>query len=132
MRRSSTTLRWSSPSRPTTTKLLVRALTDPTPLDGVDVVLADLDGVVYKGNGAIPHAVESLNAAAATGIRIGYITNNASRTADSVAAHLSELGLTVVGDDVVSSPQAAVRLLATQVPAGSTILVVGGDGLTTV
>lgn len=34
-----------------------------TPLDGVDAVLADLDGVVYAGPGALPHAIESLNRA---------------------------------------------------------------------
>lgn len=99
-----------------------------TPLDGVDLVLADLDGVVYKGPDAIPHAVESLNRAAET-VRVGYITNNASRTDASVAGHLNELGLHVAPSDVVTSPQAAVRLLAEHVPAGSTILVVGGDGL---
>lgn len=98
------------------------------PLDGVDLVLADLDGVVYKGPDAIPHAVESLNRAAET-VRVGYITNNASRTDASVAGHLNELGLHVAPSDVVTSPQAAVRLLAEHVPAGSTILVVGGDGL---
>jgi len=100
-----------------------------TPLSGVDVILADLDGVVYKGPDAIPHAVESLNCASES-LRVGYITNNASRTAASVAEHLSSLGLTVVADDVVTSPQAAVRLLAGLVPAGSTILVIGGEGLT--
>lgn len=99
-----------------------------TPLDGVDLVLADLDGVVYKGADPIPHAVDSLNRAAET-IRIGYITNNASRTDASVAEHLSELGLRVTARDVVTSPQAAVRLLATQIPAGATVLVVGGEGL---
>ncbi|WP_158867615.1 HAD-IIA family hydrolase [Leifsonia sp. AG29] len=99
-----------------------------TPLDGVDVVLADLDGVVYKGQAAIPHAVESLNRAAETR-RVGYITNNASRTDASVAEHLGELGLTAAPSDVVTSPQAAVRLLAEHVPAGASILVVGGDGL---
>jgi glycerol 3-phosphatase-2 len=102
---------------------------DATPLDGVDVLLADLDGVIYRGAEAIPHAVESINAASATR-RVGYITNNASRTAASVARHLTELGLTVAPDDVVTSPQAAVRLLAETVPAGSRILVVGGEGLT--
>jgi glycerol 3-phosphatase-2 len=100
-----------------------------TPLDGVELVLADLDGVVYKGAGAIPHAVESLNAVAET-IRVGYITNNASRTAASVAEHLCSLGLTVAPDDVVTSPQAAMRVLRALVPEGSTILVVGGDGIT--
>jgi glycerol 3-phosphatase-2 len=97
----------------------------------VDVILADLDGVVYTGRNAIPHAVESLNRAHENA-RIGYITNNASRTAATVAEQLSGFGLHVTADDVVTSPQAAIRLLEANVPAGSTILVVGGDGLTTV
>jgi glycerol 3-phosphatase-2 len=107
------------------------ARTSATPLEGIDLLLADLDGVIYKGSDAIPYAVESMNAAAKDR-RVGYLTNNASRTATSVAEHLSELGLEVSADDVVTSPQAAVRLLAGLVPAGSTILVIGGDGLTTV
>lgn len=100
-----------------------------TPLDGIEVVLADLDGVIYAGPKAIPHAVESLNAAKAER-RVGYITNNASRTDEQVAAHLRELGLQVEAADVVTSPQAALPLLAELVAPGSTILVVGGDGLT--
>lgn len=104
----------------------------PTPLDGVDTVLADLDGVVYAGSGALPHAVDSLNRAAEAGLRLGYITNNASRTDANVAAHLRELGLTRTAPaDVVTSPQAAVRLLKTKVPAPAVILVVGGEGLVT-
>lgn len=100
----------------------------PTPLDGVDVVLADLDGVVYAGPGALPHAVESLTRARA-GRRLGYITNNASRTDAAVAGHLTSLGLATAPDEVVTSPQAAMRLIAARLAPGSTILVVGGDGL---
>ncbi|MFC4224876.1 HAD-IIA family hydrolase [Lysinibacter cavernae] len=100
----------------------------PSPLHSIDLVLADLDGVVYKGPAALPHAVESLNAAAES-VRVAYITNNASRTDATVATHLSDLGLNVAPSDVVTSPQAAVTLLAELVPAGSTVLVVGGDGL---
>ncbi|WP_110590390.1 HAD-IIA family hydrolase [Microbacterium suaedae] len=103
--------------------------TNPSPLDGVDVVFADLDGIVYAGPGAVPHAIESLNRAASEGRRLGYITNNASRTDAAVASHLADLGLGTRADDVVTSPQAAARLLAEKVPAGSTILVVGGEGL---
>ncbi|MFD6698691.1 MULTISPECIES: HAD-IIA family hydrolase [unclassified Microbacterium] len=99
-----------------------------TPLTDVDVVLADLDGVVYAGAGAIPHAIESLKKVEESR-RLGYITNNASRTDASVAAHLSELGLTVAPNEVVTSPQAAMRLVSTLIPAGSTVLVVGGEGL---
>ncbi|MEN9740897.1 MAG: hypothetical protein RLZ72_1163 [Actinomycetota bacterium] len=97
-----------------------------TPLDGTDVLFADLDGVIYTGENAVPHAVDALNSAPC---RVAYITNNASRTPESVAEHLRELGLHLDASDVVSSPQAAVKLLATLVPAGSTILVVGGEGL---
>lgn len=99
-----------------------------TPLDGVDTVLADLDGVVYAGGGALPYAVESLTRAAKSR-RLGYITNNASRTDAAVAAHLSALGLPTQAADIVTSPQAAMRLLKNLVPAGARILVVGGEGL---
>ena len=101
----------------------------PTPLDGVDAVLADLDGVVYAGPGALPHAIDSLNRAGETR-RLGYITNNASRRDAVVAEHLRDLGLRRTNaDDVVTSPQAAMRLLRDRVAPGATILVVGGDGL---
>ncbi len=99
-----------------------------TPLDGTDVVFADLDGVIYTGDNAVPFAVESLNAAAKL-VRLAYITNNASRTPTAIAEHLNKLGLTVTADDIVSSPQAAVKILATLVDPGSTILVIGGEGL---
>ena len=99
-----------------------------TPLKGVDLVLADLDGVVYAGPNALPYAVESINRVQRT-MRVGYLTNNASRTDAAVASHLTELGLSVAPSDVVTSPQAAVVLLTGLVQPGSTVLVVGGDGL---
>ncbi|WP_336646301.1 HAD-IIA family hydrolase [Microbacterium sp. USHLN186] len=108
--------------------LFRRAQPASTPLTGRDALLADLDGVVYAGAGALPHAIDSLNLAAQT-MRLGYITNNASRTDATVAEHLTDLGLSVQADDVVTSPQAAMRLLATMVPAPATILIVGGEGL---
>ena len=110
---------------------LNRTKAEPSPLEGVDALLTDLDGVVYRGKHAVDHAVDSLNTAAGS-VRVGYITNNASRTAATVAAQLRELGLKVQEDDVVTSPQAAIGVLAAQVPPGSRVLVVGGEGLTSV
>lgn len=118
-------MKWMRPfARPKT----ARVTSSATPLDGIDLVLADLDGVVYRGPDAIPYAVDALNAAKGAH-RVGYLTNNASRTAASVAEHLSSLGLTVAAEEVVTSPQAAMRVMQTLVPAGSTILVIGGAGL---
>jgi len=99
-----------------------------TPLTGVDLVLADLDGVLYQGQRPIPHAVESLRKAGKSAL-VGYITNNASRTPASVAEQITQLGLPATADDVVTSPQAALRVLSRLVPAGSLVLVVGGPEL---
>lgn len=98
-------------------------------LDDIDVVLADLDGVVYRGAGPIEYAIESINSISPA-VRVGYLTNNASRSDATVAAHLVELGLHASASDVVTSPQAAMTVLAGLDAPGSTILVVGGEGLT--
>ncbi|GAA2754040.1 HAD-IIA family hydrolase [Amnibacterium kyonggiense] len=103
-----------------------------TPLGDADTLLLDLDGVVYRGSGAVAHAAASLEAVRARGVRVGYITNNASRTAATVAEQLTSLGMAAEADDVVTSPQAAVRLLADRLPAGARVLVIGGIGLRSV
>lgn len=100
-----------------------------SPLAGKELLLVDLDGVVYRGPRVIEHAVESVNRAS-TSMRVGYLTNNAARTDAAVATQLSELGLRADPTDVVTSPQAAVKLLAETVAPGATVLVVGGEGLT--
>ncbi|MFJ4684037.1 HAD hydrolase-like protein [Streptomyces sp. NPDC088789] len=94
-----------------------------------DTALLDLDGVVYAGGVAIAHAVESLAVAGGGGMRLAYVTNNALRTPDAVAAHLTELGIPTDADEVITSAQAVARLISEQVPAGSRVLVIGGDGL---
>ncbi|TDO35591.1 HAD superfamily hydrolase (TIGR01450 family) [Kribbella sp. VKM Ac-2527] len=94
-----------------------------------DVALLDLDGVVYVGPDPVPDAPDNLRKAAKEGMRLGYITNNASRPASVVAEHLASFGLDVIADDVVTSAQAAAKLIADDFPAGSPVLVIGGEGL---
>lgn len=94
-----------------------------------DTALLDLDGVVYAGGQAIPHAVRSLETARTDGMHLAYVTNNALRTPDTVAGHLTQLGIPATATDVITSAQAAARLVSDQVPPGSRVLVVGGEGL---
>lgn len=94
-----------------------------------DVALLDLDGVVYVGHHPVPHAAEALAKARAAGQRAAFVTNNASRTPTAVAALLTQVGVPAPADDVVTSAQAAARLLADRLPAGAKVLVVGGMGL---
>jgi glycerol 3-phosphatase-2 len=100
-------------------------------LDRHDLLLADLDGTLYRGREVVPGAAEAVRRAAERGVRTVYVTNNASRSPADVAAHLAELGFPAVADDVATSPQAAAALLAEQLPAGAKVLVVGTAALVT-
>ncbi|MCE1180685.1 MAG: HAD-IIA family hydrolase [Micrococcales bacterium] len=88
-------------------------------------IVCDLDGVVYRGHAAVPHAVEALNEA---GLPVVYATNNASRPATEVAEHLSELGI-ADASRVLTSSQAGAAAMAETLAPGSRVLAVGGAGV---
>lgn len=92
-------------------------------------LVCDLDGVVYAGPTAVPHAVEALNEASHRGIAVVYATNNASRPPGDVAQHLREFGLTVEDADVVNSSGAGAFLLAQDLAVGARVLAIGGQGV---
>jgi glycerol-1-phosphatase len=97
--------------------------------EAYDVLLFDLDGVVYIGGTAIPGAPEALQEAKRSGAHVAYVTNNASRTPAAVAALLEGMGAPVTEADVVTSAQAAARLLADKLPPKSKVLVIGATAL---
>lgn len=94
-----------------------------------DALLFDLDGTLFRGSTPLPGATELVARAANGGHRIGYLTNNGSRRPHRVAEHLTDLGFTATPENVVTSGQAAARLLAERLPAGATVLVVGSTDL---
>jgi len=96
-----------------------------------DAGLVDLDGVTYRGPEPVRHAAESLALARADGMRMAFVTNNASREPEEVAAQLTDLGIAAEPAEVATAAQAAAALLAERLPVGSTVLVVGGRGLVT-
>ncbi|ONM48758.1 HAD family hydrolase [Nocardia donostiensis] len=94
--------------------------------DRYGALLLDLDGTLYRGNAVIDGGPAAL---AGGEQRLVYVTNNASRGSDVVAAHLAGLGYPATAGDVVTSAQAAARLLAEQLGGGARVLVVGTDDL---
>ena len=100
------------------------------PLDQrYDLAMLDLDGVVYVGPDAVPGAPAHVAAARQAGMRVAFITNNAARTPQTVAEHLRELGVDAEDADVVTSAQAAARLLADRLGKGGRVAVLGAEGL---
>jgi glycerol 3-phosphatase-2 len=96
---------------------------------GYDLVILDLDGVVYLGTEVVPGAAEAIAALAHDGVPVAYATNNASRGAGQVADLLRSLGVAARDDEVLTSAQAAAALLGADLPAGASVLVVGTDAL---
>ncbi|MGI5121193.1 HAD-IIA family hydrolase [Marinactinospora thermotolerans] len=94
-----------------------------------DAALLDLDGVVYIGSGPVPAAPEAIEKARAAGMRVAFVTNNAARTPAAIAERLCGMGIPARPEEVVTSAQAAARLIAERFPAGSAVLVVGDTGL---
>lgn len=102
----------------------------PGPLcEAYDLAMLDLDGVVYVGGVAVPRAPEALSAARGAGMRVAFITNNASRPPDTVAEHLTELGVSATRSDVVTSAQAAARVLRDRLGERARVVVLGAEGL---
>ncbi|WP_246851225.1 HAD-IIA family hydrolase [Nocardioides xinjiangensis] len=94
-----------------------------------DLVMFDLDGVVYVGGHAVDGVGERIDRIRRTGRHVAFVTNNASRTPDQVARKLRGVGVEATASDVVTSAQAAARLLAEQHGTGARVLVLGGEGL---
>ncbi len=107
----------------------------PTPapeqvfISAYDTAFFDLDGVIYLGKKAVDGAVSGVERLHEVGVRTIYVTNNAARSAQTVADHLNELGFDASVDDIVTSAQAATAMLARDLEAGSKVLVAGTENL---
>src|SRR5690348_3238646 len=105
------------------------ASSDRPLVESHDLLVLALDGVVYRGPRAVPGAPEALDEARAAGGAMAFVTNNPARTPQEIAEPLQSLGVRAAATDVVTSAQAAVRLVAQRVPPGSAVYVIGGEGL---
>ena len=99
-------------------------------IDNYDDIIFDLDGVLYVGNSVVRWSVESVVRVAESGRGLWYATNNASRRASDVAAHLSSLGFPVKDEQVITSADVTAGVVARTFPHQSRIRVVGSPALT--
>ncbi|TDC37806.1 HAD-IIA family hydrolase [Micromonospora sp. KC213] len=98
-------------------------------VDGYELVVFDLDGVIYLIDRPIPGAVEAVGRLHAEGRSVAYATNNASRRSSEVADLLTGMGVPASPDEVLTSAAAAAELLRDRFPTGAPVLVVGAEAL---
>jgi glycerol-1-phosphatase len=98
-------------------------------VDAHDLVVFDLDGVIYLIDKPIDGASAAVERLRAAGTAVAYATNNASRRAADVAALLGGMGVQAAPDEVLTSAGAAAAVLGRRLPAGASVLVVGAEAL---
>ena len=92
-----------------------------------DCILFDLDGVLYRGEGAVPSAPPTLAELRRRSVRPVFLTNNSSRTPLQVAEKLRGIGIEAETGEVVTSALATAELLAER--GGGRAFVIGQDGV---
>ncbi len=89
-----------------------------------DILLCDLDGVVWLGGVPIPGSVAAIERLREAGFRVVFVSNSSAPTIAEHTASLARIGIAADGD-VISSATAAAELVA----AGERVLVAGGAGV---
>ena len=92
-----------------------------------DVILLDLDGVLYRWPEPIPSAARAVAALRKAGKRIAFVTNNSSRTPSQVAGRLASVGVDAKPEEVISSALVTATILAER--GTGSAFVIGEEGL---
>src|SRR5882672_2818589 len=96
-------------------------------MDRFRLYIFDLDGTLYRGKEALPHAVSVTGNLRAAGAQIRYLTNNSSHTILYYRDKLRQLGFTVNEDEIYSSGLGTALHLSS---AGkNTAFIIGMPGL---
>ncbi len=95
----------------------------------IRAVLLDLDGVVYLERTLIPGAADAIRALRARGLRVGFVTNNATATRAEFGKRLTTMGIPCRTAEVMNTSFAAARALKARLPRGARVFVFGRLGL---
>lgn len=92
-------------------------------------VLSDMDGVIYRGQQAIPGAQKFVDGLITSKMPFLFLTNNSEQTPLDLLRKLNGMGISgLTESDFITSAMATATFLAAQTP-GASAYVVGGAGL---
>ena len=100
-------------------------------VDRVDAFVFDCDGVIWKGETALPGAKETLMELRRLGKKVFFITNNATRSRLGNKEKFVRLGIDVHDKEILcSSYAAALYLRSIDFPVtGKKVYIIGGSGI---
>ncbi len=94
-------------------------------------LILDMDGVLYRGDHALPGARELFPALRKAGLSFILLTNNSTLTQQQCADKLARMGVTVSPESIVTSGVATSLYLMQHYPEGGGVYVLGESGLLT-
>lgn len=100
-----------------------------TSLSSIRHLIIDMDGVLWRGDTALPGLVDFFTFLRKRAIRFALATNNASQTPDQYLAKLACIGVTVSRDEVLTSAEAAATYLEGVAPKGAQVYTIGEAGV---
>lgn len=98
-------------------------------IDALDALVSDMDGVVYRGDEAIPGVGDAVARWRERGKRIVFCTNNSHHTIEEYVAKLARAGIPAGPGDVVSSGVVLTEVLRERRAGGKKAIAVGAQGL---
>ena len=91
-------------------------------------VVMDMDGVLYRGDHPLPGAVDTLNMLRRRGVRVTFLTNNASHHREELASRMTRLGFACATGDVWGSAYITALYLSRSAP-DARVFLVGSAGM---
>ena len=104
---------------------------DKARLRSIENLIIDMDGVLYRGDEAIPGAKEFFAFLRERPIGFILATNNSTRTAQQYVDKLARMGVKVTLSEILTSAQATATYLENLAPPGTKVYVIGEEGLQT-
>ncbi len=93
-----------------------------------EAFLLDMDGVIYIENDPIEGSLEAVRSLRSEGKKLGFLTNNSTKTRGEYREKLSDLGLEVEESEIMTSAYATALRLSMLAESG-TCYVIGEEGL---
>ena len=91
-------------------------------------VVSDMDGVLYRGETILPGVADTLTTLQARGVKVAFLTNNASRHREELVARMIQIGVPCTLDQMWGSAYITARYLAHAAP-DARVFVVGTQGM---
>lgn len=98
-------------------------------LTQIRALAIDMDGVLWRGNTALPGLTKFFDFLKQRRIPYMLATNNASKTQQEYQHKLAGMGVTIPPEVVLTSSLATAAYLKNELPNGSSVYVVGQSGL---